>query len=452
MDQDKKNKSGAPSSDTTSALFVSARKKQLEEQEAAARAKEKEEQRLKAEAEVRRLEAEVEERRRKAEGDAKHADEEAKRIAEEALQKQTQAAKNPELILGAAKKETKPLKSQKNEPAGQGGGIADLLKNKTALIAGGGAAAIILAIILIVTLSGGGKPVTASGYDFSGVWYCDYLDGDYDTFSFLEKGKFTVETFDGTIINGAYKVSGEDISCVASDYEIEYTFTADGNTLNESNTDLTLTRELADPADYADDPDNVNPDADTNVSGAPEGYSVFVDPSSGLQFSYPAGASVLDNYLETPGLEIATLAMDDNTGMLFVMNYTELYDEMVSTTNYDDITLLRVLANTFFEVNSETIFETADWATALGTKDFKAAIDAGYALEVPPESGRYFDTIAQFGVMLSVKGSDFGGYMMLTEPHDADLTLLNVLIFDTESDSGSLLERVIKSIRISPQS
>ena len=67
MAEENKNGSGAPSTDTTSALFVSARKKQLEQQEEARRAKEKEAQRLSAEAEVRRLEQEVEERRRKAE-------------------------------------------------------------------------------------------------------------------------------------------------------------------------------------------------------------------------------------------------------------------------------------------------------------------------------------------------------------------------------------------------
>jgi hypothetical protein len=54
--------------------------------------------------------------------------------------------------------------------------------------------------------------------------------------------------------------------------------------------------------------------------------------------------------------------------------------------------------------------------------------------------------------MLSVEGVDIGGYAMLTQPHDADLVLLNVLIFDTESDGGDVLERVIKSIRVSPKS
>ena len=59
MAEDKKNPTGAPATDTTSALFVSARKKQLEQQEAERRAKEKEEALLAAEAETRRLELEV---------------------------------------------------------------------------------------------------------------------------------------------------------------------------------------------------------------------------------------------------------------------------------------------------------------------------------------------------------------------------------------------------------
>jgi hypothetical protein len=87
MENENKTTSGAPSSDTTSALFVSARKKQIEQQETERLAKEKEEKRLAAEAEVRRLEQEVADRKRKAEEDAKAAEEETKRIAEESKAK-----------------------------------------------------------------------------------------------------------------------------------------------------------------------------------------------------------------------------------------------------------------------------------------------------------------------------------------------------------------------------
>jgi hypothetical protein len=105
VDQDEKTPVGAPSDDTTSALFVSARKKQLQQQEAERIAKEREAERIAAEAEVRRLEVEVEERRRKAEEDARRAeaeaeqrrrqaDENARRVEAEAEQRRRLADDN----------------------------------------------------------------------------------------------------------------------------------------------------------------------------------------------------------------------------------------------------------------------------------------------------------------------------------------------------------------------
>ncbi len=82
---DNLNNNGAPSSDETSALFVSARKKQLAEQEQQRIAAEKEAARIAAEAEVRRLEAEVEERKRRAQEDAikiQQEEEERRRMAD----------------------------------------------------------------------------------------------------------------------------------------------------------------------------------------------------------------------------------------------------------------------------------------------------------------------------------------------------------------------------------
>jgi hypothetical protein len=71
MDQEKKNPPGAPSSDTTSALFVTARKKQLAQQEMERKAKEMEEARLAAEAELRHLEEKVDLRRKRTEEEKK---------------------------------------------------------------------------------------------------------------------------------------------------------------------------------------------------------------------------------------------------------------------------------------------------------------------------------------------------------------------------------------------
>jgi hypothetical protein len=179
MDQDNKNTTGAPSNDTTSALFVSARKKQLEQQEADRRAKEKEEQRIAAEAEVRRLEREVEERRRKVEEDRVKTEEEAKRIAQEARAKQAQAAADPDAVLGAApppKKEIKlpqmpkipkiSMPHQQEKPA-SGGAVAASklpLSPKMLAIIGGGVAAVILIIVLVMTMGGGGGTTLDNSY------------------------------------------------------------------------------------------------------------------------------------------------------------------------------------------------------------------------------------------------------------------------------------------------
>lgn len=81
---DEKRNLGASSSDDTSALFVTARKKQIAEQEAQRKAAEEEAKRLEAEAEVRRLEAEVADRKKKAE-------EEKIRLAQEEEQRRREA-------------------------------------------------------------------------------------------------------------------------------------------------------------------------------------------------------------------------------------------------------------------------------------------------------------------------------------------------------------------------
>lgn len=179
MDQDTKNQGGAPSSDTTSALFVSARKKQLEQQEAERRAKEKEEQRLAAEAEVRRLEREVEERKRKTEEEARLAEEDARRVAQEARAKKAEAAANPDAVLGSGKEKSQGVRmpgvklpggaqpgGASVKPAGdghapdssktQGTATAKAPMNKKLvfIISGAAAAVLVLAIILFAV---GGK-------------------------------------------------------------------------------------------------------------------------------------------------------------------------------------------------------------------------------------------------------------------------------------------------------
>ena len=191
MSQDNNTPDGAPPDDITSALFVSARKKQLEQQEAERIAREKEEQRLAAEAEVQRLELEVEERRRRVAEEARLADEEARRIeeearagramadeearrvAEEAQAENVMIAGSPGALPGGAWQSgaaqgappgtyAPPGTFAATGAAGPGnaaaqGAPAGLLKNKKALAIIGGIAVLIIAlvVVLIVVLSGG---------------------------------------------------------------------------------------------------------------------------------------------------------------------------------------------------------------------------------------------------------------------------------------------------------
>jgi len=159
MDQDNRPTPGAPSDDTTSALFVSARKKQLEQQELERRAKEKEEQRLAAEAEVQRLEREVEERRRRAEWEAQNADQEAR-----ARQAQTQTYGYQNQPYAQQPYAQQPYAPQPAAP--QPAAKQSLFQNKKmlAIIGGGAAAVIILVVVLIIVFSGGGGAVKVDPY------------------------------------------------------------------------------------------------------------------------------------------------------------------------------------------------------------------------------------------------------------------------------------------------
>ena len=178
MSNDKNTPPGAPSDDTTSALFVSARKKQLEEQEAARRAKEKEEQRLAAEAEVQRLEREVEERRRRAEEDKRLAEEEARRIAEEARVKKAMAESDPNAFLGVQPLPMKPPAQKAQGVPGAASAsapgtlVSGLLKNKKMLMIAGGAAAVVIVLVvtLVLVLGGGGSVKVDPGLELSSFY------------------------------------------------------------------------------------------------------------------------------------------------------------------------------------------------------------------------------------------------------------------------------------------
>jgi len=224
MEQDNKNASGAPSTDTTSALFVSARKKQLEQQETERRAKEKEEQRLAAEAEVRRLEAEVEARRRKAEEDAR-------RVEAEAAEKMRQAAENASAV--AAQPQTyQPVRSAAPKPASEGG-IAALLANKKMLAIIGGALAGVVVLVVVLALALGGNKaktpyITANGLNISGMFY-DADDPD-TSFSFYEDGSMEFMLGDGSLVPGTYSIGGETITAITSGITLTFEV-KDENTL-----------------------------------------------------------------------------------------------------------------------------------------------------------------------------------------------------------------------------
>ena len=183
MSDDRNAQPGAPSDDTTSALFVSARKKQLEQQETDRRAKEKENQRLAAEAEVQRLELEVEERRRKAQEDKMIAEAEAVRIAHEAQAKKAMAQTNPNAVLGSQQYAANPAQKapkahgmpNATAPSATGTPAPGLLKNKKMLmIIGGAAAVVVIAVVLIIVLSSSGGGVKIDPNMVLGWYYSDY--------------------------------------------------------------------------------------------------------------------------------------------------------------------------------------------------------------------------------------------------------------------------------------
>jgi len=273
MSQENKNTTGAPAGDTTSALFVSARKKQLEQQESDRRAKEKEDQRLAAEAEVRRLEREVEERRRKAEENARRAEADAaaetRRIAEEAKARQTQAAANPDAVLGAQpqKKEIKMPSMPKSSsaspatsPAASGGAAAAKapLNTKMLAIIGGVAGVIILIVVLVFALgrgndSGGGSTAPTS-YSVSGGYY---LNGDAEGLNihFSDSGSAEVYLGDSLLYNGHCEVTGSRLVLTIASIGDEMHFTIiDGDTIMDNDGDSYYRKGSAEGAQTAPAP------------------------------------------------------------------------------------------------------------------------------------------------------------------------------------------------------
>lgn len=152
MSDDKKM--GAPQSDETSALFVTARKKQLADQEAQRKAAEEEQKRLAAEAEVRRLEAEVAARKQQAEA-------EQRRLEQETEARRRQAEADARAAERAAKQHVpaQPQAATAKKPP------MKAPNKKTLLLAGIGAAVVIVGIVLALVLGGGKKGATVEAGD-----------------------------------------------------------------------------------------------------------------------------------------------------------------------------------------------------------------------------------------------------------------------------------------------
>ncbi len=199
------NNQGAPSSDNTSALFVSARKKQLAEQEEQRVAAEKEAARKAAEDEVRRLEEEVEERKKKAQEDAvRIQQEEAEQRKQAEITKAKIAADAKAGVVGnqfgtaTVAKGTTATVTAPVAPSGPSPLDRILADKKLLAIIGGAVGGVIIFIIVLSLIFGGSGPRfvhnlddtyyivlnddgSASGYaptdtSFSGTWVTDGVD------------------------------------------------------------------------------------------------------------------------------------------------------------------------------------------------------------------------------------------------------------------------------------
>ncbi len=239
--EDNKNNQGAPSTDNTSALFVSARKKQLQQQEQDRIAAEKEAARLAAEEEVRRLEQEVADRRRQAEEDAKKVEEEAqerRRLAEESRVQEEKDAKIRQLRQQQEQKQqpAKPFvpptvatpttgtapavaKKSSNEM------IQDILQDKKKLgIAIGAVAAILILIIVLATMGGGGS----GGYENAYVMEGDPSNGYFNIYNdgTADYTDSTGETYEATwVTDGTYvELTFPDSTYITFEMLDEYTY------------------------------------------------------------------------------------------------------------------------------------------------------------------------------------------------------------------------------------
>ncbi len=254
MENNDKKVQNAPSSDQTQALFVSSRKKQLEEQEAQRIAAEKEAQRIAAEEEVKRLELEVAERKRQAEEDAKRieaeaierkrrAEEDAKKMEVEAAERKQKAeeeakkaaldAKKAEIAaqgkklqsditgkLGstASNLQNKFTKNEKTDtpspkaPTGDAATAAAPDKQKMMMFGGIGAVAIVIIAVMVMLLGGGGIKES----ELQGVWYAS---NGLSMIDFIGD-EFEMTSVTGEMAVGAYEIDDTTVYLLEGDVPI----------------------------------------------------------------------------------------------------------------------------------------------------------------------------------------------------------------------------------------
>ncbi len=197
MENDNRNQN-APSSDNTSALFVSSRKKQLEEQEAQRILAEKEAIRLAQEAEVRRLEEAVQQRKLQAE-------EEAKRLA--SGQPPISNPIPPTTGNSIANDITSNLANATTVTTEKKPITAD--KKLLGIIIGGGVAGILLLTLIVQLATGGGlsqKTLAGDWYSTDGLSLVTFED---DSYQYTEYG---IEDIFGT-----YKIEDDTVVLLHED-------------------------------------------------------------------------------------------------------------------------------------------------------------------------------------------------------------------------------------------
>lgn len=329
MDQENKKNNVAPSTDTTSALFVSARKKQIEEQEAQRLAREKEDERRRAEDEVRRLEAEVAQRKQRAQEDAQRvALQEQQRLEDEKKRQEEQQRRQAKEASQAAQK------------AAVQSVVSEGKKALPLLPIIGGAVGLVAIIVLVVLLaSGSGKspkaqpaqakvrtekpvetPQVADQPDYgallvdqAAVWY---LNGNKAGIHFATDGAGEWQIYDeaqALVVQGTFILDDETLVATYVDesgdemvaaiaFIDENSFSLEGEVFYSDA--FSTYPEGTDPSE--DETDNFNPDASAELD------SNAVVEALGMMIRYPSTVLEVQSLSEA---RLMLVSLDEEAGI-----------------------------------------------------------------------------------------------------------------------------------------